>query len=482
MTEVCDLYGRVSTDLQAEEGYSLQEQEERLRMYAAAQGWKIHKVYLDGGYSGASLDRPGIRSVIQDAEMKRITKVVTYKLDRLSRSQKDTLYLIEDVFLANGVDYVSVTESLDTGTPFGMAMIGILSVFAQLERQQIAERMMMGRVAAAKEGKWRGGSGVPIGYRYVPRTATEPGRLIVNDYEAAQVREVFQLFLAGKTFHAIYAHMQAAGYTTAYGKFASGGAARIPAMLTNRAYIGEIKYQGIWYPGTHPAIIDRETFNRAQAVMAEYRASLDANKRKPFCAKRQLTGLLWCAECGARMSHTYSHYRTRSGEYVRYEFYRCYTRANNKRMKAEVECKAEPWRASELEDIVWDQVEALTFDSAVNQSARAESPVAAYEERVAEIDKQLDRLIQLFSLGSLPFDAIQKQSAKLTEERGSLVAAIDAANKRAGKLTRSEVEDALLSASEIRRSGDEAAKRDLLVMLISRIEVGQDSIKIEWNI
>lgn len=147
MAILADLYCRVSLELQAEEGYSLQEQEERLRAYAKAQGLAIHAVRVDPGFSGASMDRPGLQAVLDDVRAHRIQKVCTYKLDRLSRSQKDTLYLIEDCFIPNGVDYVSATEPLDTGTPLGMAMVGILSVFAQLERQQIKERMAMGRIA-----------------------------------------------------------------------------------------------------------------------------------------------------------------------------------------------------------------------------------------------------------------------------------------------------------------------------------------------
>ena len=199
-----DLYTRVSTDMQAEEGYSLAEQQSRLQLYAESQGWKVHAIHRDGGYSGKDLNRPGIQSVIADAQSHQIQKVVVYKLDRLSRSQKNTLYLIEDVFLENGVDFVSMTESLDTATPLGKAMIGILAVFAQLEREEIAERMMLGRIASAKEGNWRGGSGVPIGYRYIPKSATEPGRLVVDESEAVQVREVFRCFCpAGLTMRSI---------------------------------------------------------------------------------------------------------------------------------------------------------------------------------------------------------------------------------------------------------------------------------------
>jgi site-specific DNA recombinase len=148
------LYIRVSTLEQAEHGYSLQEQEQRLKDYCSAKDWTIKKIYKDGGYSGGSLDRPAMQQLIKDC--KKYNMILVYKLDRLSRSQKDTMYLIEDVFLANGVQFTSMSENFDTSTPLGMAMIGILSVFAQLERAQIKERMRMGQTARAKKVMWCG--------------------------------------------------------------------------------------------------------------------------------------------------------------------------------------------------------------------------------------------------------------------------------------------------------------------------------------
>lgn len=128
------IYVRVSTGHQAEEGYSIQEQRERLTSYCKARGWLIHDIYVDAGWSGANLNRPAMDQLIEDVQDKKIDTVLVYKLDRLSRSQKDTLFLIEDIFLPNGVDFVSMQESFDTSTPFGRAMLSILSVFSQLER------------------------------------------------------------------------------------------------------------------------------------------------------------------------------------------------------------------------------------------------------------------------------------------------------------------------------------------------------------
>lgn len=131
------IYVRVSTIEQARDGYSVQEQIDSLKLYCKAMKWIVVNVYTDAGHSGANTDRPALQDMIKDIEKGLIDKVLVYKLDRLSRSQKDTLELIEDVFLVNNTDFVSMNENFDTSTSFGRAMIGILAVFAQLEREQI---------------------------------------------------------------------------------------------------------------------------------------------------------------------------------------------------------------------------------------------------------------------------------------------------------------------------------------------------------
>ena len=167
-------YARVSTDNQLE-NYSIEEQTERLKAYCAAKGWTLLQTYVDGGYSGGNTDRPALQEMLSAIRENKIDAVVVYKLDRLSRSQKDTLTLIEDDLLSHGADFVSINENFDTSTPFGRAMIGILSVFAQLEKDQITERFTMGRIGRGKAGYFHGGGNPPTGYDYID------GKLVVNE-------------------------------------------------------------------------------------------------------------------------------------------------------------------------------------------------------------------------------------------------------------------------------------------------------------
>ncbi len=153
------LYLRVSTEQQIEK-YGLDVQHEKLRSYCQARGWTHVTDYIDGGYSGSNLNRPALQQLIKDIQAKKIDLVLVYRLDRLSRSQRDTLSLIEELFLPHHVEFISLSETIDTQTPFGRAAIGILSTFAQLERENIKERLYTcHQKMVQEEGLWAGGAG-----------------------------------------------------------------------------------------------------------------------------------------------------------------------------------------------------------------------------------------------------------------------------------------------------------------------------------
>lgn len=234
------IYIRVSTQEQAMEGYSIQAQTERLQAYCKAKGWGVFHAYTDAGFSGSNMQRPALSQLLDDVEAGRVDCVLVYKLDRLSRSQKDTLHMIEDVFLDHGCDFVSMSENFDTSTPLGRAMIGILSVFAQLEREQIRERMAMGRTERAKSGLWQGGGWVPIGYDYVD------GRLVPNPVRAAAVRDIYDLFLAGTPITSIKLIVNK--------KYALNLAdTTVRSVLSHRLYVGDIVWMGNVYKGQMPS-------------------------------------------------------------------------------------------------------------------------------------------------------------------------------------------------------------------------------------
>lgn len=208
------IYVRVSTNTQAEEGYSIDEQVDKLSSYCKIKNWQVYDVYKDGGFTGSNTHRPALERLIKEAENKAFDTVLVYKLDRLSRSQKDTLYLIEDVFLANDIDFVSLLENFDTSTPFGKAMIGILSVFAQLEREQIKERMMLGKLGRAKSGKYMAWINPAYGYNYDKKSQ----KTTVIPSQAIIIKRIFDEFINGKPIAKIASDLNKEGK---YGKTTS---------------------------------------------------------------------------------------------------------------------------------------------------------------------------------------------------------------------------------------------------------------------
>lgn len=188
--------------------------------------------------------------MLADIEKGELQAVVIYKLDRLSRKQKDTMYLIEDVFLLKGIELVSISESLDTSSPTGRAMIGMLSVFAQLERDTITERLSGGRKQKAKQGGYSGGN-APLGYTNERNSKV----LTVNEKEAETVKRVFELNSNGLKLQAIADILNEEGRTTKQG--ATFKPTQVMRILKRKElYKGGYNYSGInATTGQHKALI-----------------------------------------------------------------------------------------------------------------------------------------------------------------------------------------------------------------------------------
>lgn len=456
-------YARVSTENQLE-NYSIEEQTARLESYCAAKGWVLLHTYVDGGYSGGNTDRPALQQMLAQLRETPVDAVVVYKLDRLSRSQKDTLTLIEDQLLAHGTDFVSINENFDTSTPFGRAMIGILSVFAQLEKDQITERFTMGRIGRGKAGYFHGGGNPPTGYDYAD------GRLTVNQYEAMQVREVFQLFLDGKSINAIQRRLSA-HYTTKW------SAAKVRNVLKNSVYIGKVHFMGQEYDGVHEPLIDPALFQSANQLlhsMARQEAKT-VSQRTPFRAGYLLSGLVYCGRCGARYSANHG-------------YYKCYSRAKSSpQFVVDPNCKNDNWEISVLDALVCRQVEDLlsnprTVEQIMERAGAARTePVDKEALRTAcrELDRQMERLIELYQVGSIPMASITQRVQDLTAQKTALEQQLHAAEQiPAPTLFRSAVEDYRLGF----QNGDMDRRRALLSALLRRIVIHGQILQLEWRI
>lgn len=387
-------YVRVSTDNQLE-NYSIEEQTDRLRSYCKAKDITIVKFYTDGGYSGGNINRPALQQMLLDVENNVVDTVVVYKLDRLSRSQKDTLMLIEDRFLSNHVDFISVNENFDTSSALGRAMIGILSVFAQLEKDQITERFTMGRIGRAKNGYYHGGAYAPTGYDYID------GNLVINEYEALQINDLFQRFAKGYSLHNCWQYMQKQ-YTTKYGAWTSETLVR--NILKNEVYIGKVKFKNIAYPGNHEPIISKELFDEVQHILKSSQKDSAAIKRSPFRASNLLTSLLYCGNCGAKYH----------GEHGNYS---CYSRTkDDKKYIVDPDCRNKKWRITELDNLIIKYLINLDYCELV-QNSNTEKSGNDYSIRLKEIDKQIEKLINLYQFETMPIDMITSKIKALAKEK-----------------------------------------------------------------
>ncbi len=382
------LYIRVSTDTQYEEGYSVDAQKEKLEAYCKIKDITDYDCYIDGGWSGSNIDRPEMKRLISDITQDKISAVIVYKLDRLSRSQKDTIFLLEDVFNPHNCDFISLNENFDTTSPYGKAMIGILSVFAQLERENIRERTRMGMYERVKSGLWMGGDGIPFGYDY----DKAKGILVPNEH-AEDVRQIFDLYIEGYS-------------TTRLAKMFDVASDRhITQILDRITYLGKIQYKGEIFEGQHEAIIDEQTFKRVQ-IERQKRST-----KNVITSSYLLTGLLYCGKCGAKMRYQ------RWGKNLKIY---CYSQQTSKpNLVKDPDCDNTRYNAEEVETEVLRALFDVT-DGMVAQSrplTQKTTAVQSLQERYDRIAAKIKRLYNLYAESGDPLllETIKDNQNEITQ-------------------------------------------------------------------
>ena len=474
------IYVRVSTQEQAKEGYSIGEQVDRLTKFAQAHDWIIVKVYTDAGHSGADTDRPALQEMIADLKAGKIDKVLVYKLDRLSRSQKDTLSLIEDTFLPNGTDFESMTEKLDTSTPQGRLFLGILAAFAQLEREMIKERMSMGMTARIKEGKWKGGAQVAFGYDYEPSL----DKLVINEYEAMIVKEVFTKFTEGKTLYSIANDLKEKGHTLRNGKV---DMRNLRYILRNKTYCGYQKHKNEWIKSLHDPIVDEATQSAAVERLDE---SQKRFKESGYATgieaiSTNLGGLIYCAHCGGK----YSKSKSGTAQYGYHYNYSCYSRHKKvKTMIKDPNCKNKNYRIDELDTIIFDEIKKLAIDpeymNQIKKQAEKDDDVQkihAIQQQIKSINAQLSRFMDLYGLGKYSMEELDEKTTPLMDQRSKLQREVEKLQQSSKRITEPEVMHLVKSFDEALANGDLHDRRTIIEQLINKIVIDGDNITIHWN-
>ena len=312
----CAVYTRVSTEHGLEQEFnSLDNQREASEAYIKSQaheGWRLMRDrYDDGGFSGGSMERPALKKLLDAVRARRIDVIVVYKVDRLTRSLADFAKLVE-LFDEHQVSFVSVTQAFNTTTSMGRLTLNVLLSFAQFEREVTGERIRDKIAASKKKGIWMGGV-VPLGYRVDNRA------LHVVEEHAAFVRDLFRRYLEIGSVVRLKAALDQENVrlpirTDGRGKTTGGGLisrGHLYKILSNPIYVGRLTHKDQVHEGLHDPIVDHESWNRVQRLLAEH-AQDRAGSRQDSDAL--LAGKLF-DDRGNRMSPSHA---TKRGRRYRY--------------------------------------------------------------------------------------------------------------------------------------------------------------------
>lgn len=322
----CAIYTRKSTEEGLEQEFnSLDAQHEACAAYVMSQrheGWDlVRDRYDDGGFSGGTMERPGLQRLLADVAAGKVQVIVLYKIDRLTRSLSDFSRIV-DVLDKAGASFVSVTQSFNTTTSMGRLMLNVLLSFAQFEREVTGERIRDKIAASKKKGMWMGGP-VPLGYEVQDR------KLVINEEEAATVRNIFERYVEIGAGQPLLDELREQGIRTKQRVYKDGTVrgdvlftrGSLFHLLKNRIYHGEIVHKGKANPGEHEAIIDDDLWERVQLRIAEN--TVDRKLRRNAKEASLLAGMI-VDGLGRKMSpsHTvrkgkrYRYYVTQASEIV----------------------------------------------------------------------------------------------------------------------------------------------------------------------
>ena len=427
------VYCRVSTDNQEREGTSLQTQLENCLKYCQDKGYDVSYRFSEA-YSGLSLERPELDNLRELVRNEAVDVIVCYSLDRLSRDPGHGVIITQELE-KHGVRLETVTEDVDN-SELGKLISYIRGYASKVEAQKIRERTMRGKRARAKEGRIPSGSGSAIyGYDYIKVSQGNGGRRVINETEAAWVRQVFEwLVKDGLTTNAITYRLRDLNVPTKLGKI--WGRQSIQTMLKNPSYAGKTyvftcikggkkftkpREEWVEIPGATPPIITTEIFEAAQK-------QLQVNSEKsPRNIKWQylLHGYVRCKQCGRAYYGGFSANKRGGKRYVR-RYYRCLGKV---RMYAPFDrCENKNWNAARLESIVWTEIERIlrlpniintelekqSHDA--NQMGALEIELNQAERQLKAVDNEQHQLLQ-WALKGFPESQIEAENKRINKAR-----------------------------------------------------------------
>lgn len=473
------IYARVSTTNQAEEGYSIDGQIDSLEKYCEAMGWDVYNKYIDAGFSGGSLNRPEMTNLINDVQNGLFDTVLVYKLDRLSRNVRDTLYLIKDVFNTNKIDFVSIQENIDTSSAMGTLFLTLLSAIAEFEREQIKERMQLGKLGRAKSGKSMQWAKTSFGYDYIKETGT----LSVNPYQALIVRKMFEWYLSGMSITKLRDTLN-----EQYGQDKEWNYRTVRVILSNPVYCGYNQFKGQIFPGTHEAIISEDDFNKTQEeIKTRQRTAAQRFNPRPFQAKYMLSGIAQCGYCSAPLAIKLGMKRKDGTRLVKYE---CKQRHPRKTKGVTVynnneKCDSGFYFKDDIEHFVLTEISKLQTDSDYIDKLFANTNQEtidrdSYQKQIDKLNAKISRLNDLYIDDRISLEELQKRSSDFMAERTALEKELDADSSLKAVERKKDIRR-VLDTKDIFTLGYEQQKA-IARALISKVRVTSESVVILWKL
>lgn len=424
-------YIRVSTQEQAEEGYSPKAQEDLIINECQKYDYELVGFYRDLGISGKSIEaRTGLKQMLEHSKKDIFDLVLVWKTSRMARNVHDLLEIVETLQY-NDVKFKSISESYDTSTPEGKMMLTVLGTVAEFERNTIVENLKIGMNSRARQGYKNGGKV----YGYRSEGTGKGSQLIIESNEAEVVKMIFDMYVQGKGYKAIANYLNKLGYKTVKGNlFSING---VKEILSNPTYAGKIRYNRyvdyatkrrkgsndkyILVEGRHEGIIDEQTWNKARAIQ-------EARSNR-YCIKSEgkfpLTGILKCPMCGAGMVAAMTVNKLKDGTKKRIRYYSC----GNFKNKGSAACKANSIRADYAEEYVYqriketlinDKVLKLLVEKANKESKERILPLLQEETNlIAQMEHnkiKKEKVFELFEDGIIAKDVVASRLKTIEEE------------------------------------------------------------------
>ncbi|MCL2095727.1 MAG: recombinase family protein [Oscillospiraceae bacterium] len=465
------IYVRVSTEEQAQEGYSIRAQQEKLADYARLKDWSVYKVYCDEGISGKNVtERPAVNEMIDDIEKGRINNVLIFKIDRLTRSITDLVNFIE---LFNEYDccFNSFSENIDTHTATGRMFIKFMGIIAEFERENISERSKLGFERKVKEGYTLATRTASYGYDRTPGNKVQQ----INKYEAQIVLEVFDMFVnKNMAYLEIAQNLNERNIKTKEkGKWHSRS---IKNMLTNCNHVGNVRYatkdekRNFEVEGVHEAIVSKELYEETQDLIEKIAVKSYTKRPKE---EHYYSGVLICDKCEGKLV-THGDYKVlENGERVIKGGYRCSNYLRKTCNASNVSHKnADLAFSAYINDIPdFNAIDDVQIQEKENEQKRAIEAIAELNKKLDKFEEREKEILNLYIAHTINFEKYNKMQNSINDEKEHILVELE-------RLENTESEDVEVAKKDIIKNLkenwdllDKLQRRQFLIKCVDNIRI-----------